>query len=282
MAFSDIIAKLANESPILNEQEKQEVYLQAKELERAASLVATMVIPGGATLKLDGLVTTNASVANAEIVDAKITDADITDATITNATITNATLDSVSAGNGHVILGTGGVDIIEGGAGWITFYADNGTTVRATLATDTGGFQISGEIAGEDILIRSTMTNLDSPYIGWMEDPVNANKSLMEVTSGTKGSKVFIHGGSEGSQLDVCGTAADSSGRITLYGEGDTSQATFIRVYESSRTPPAPSGDAAHIYVKGGKLVVTDGNGYFTLNMNAGSTQSWVYSATAP
>lgn len=76
MTFSDLIKKMAAGQP-LSMIEQQEVYLQARRMEQAESLLTSLIQPGTKILTIDGLITR----------DAKIDSATITDATITDATI---------------------------------------------------------------------------------------------------------------------------------------------------------------------------------------------------
>jgi hypothetical protein len=256
MQFSELIAKMGRGEQ-LDQQEQSELYTQARQMEQASSLFNSIIRPGSSIIVVDGLVARNA--------------------TVDTAVITDAIIQHAVAGDGHVIIGSSGIDIIEGvGSAYLTFYASDGTTRRFQLATDTGGFQLQSVIPGESIDLFIKLTDLTTPYVRYEEDASQANRAILSVGAGANGSRMTMDGD----------TGAGSTSMIDFRTQGSAGGSTFMRMRETANTPPGGGADAYHMYMKGDKLIIQfNASGtahYFYLDMTATSNQSWIYSATAP
>lgn len=277
MTFSDLIQRLANGEP-LSENDKMQLVLQAKRIEQIASLVNELVKPGTKLLTIDGLETNNAVISHAQITDATITtavitDATITDATITDATITNATIQSATAGNGSVRLNTGGISILEAvGQAFLSFYNAAGDTELTNIKTASGSMNIQILQIGELLDILLKLTDSSTPSLSWQEDSAQTNRTLLDVATGVQGARLTVSG--------TTGAAVD------FRTQGSSGGSTFMRLMETSTTPPTPAAsDAFHVYIKGDKFIIQFNDAgtirYKYLDLT-GTGVTWVHTTTAP
>lgn len=90
--------------------------------------------------------------------------------------------------------------------------------------------------------------------------------------------------GNQGTRLTLDG--ADNDAVIDFRTQGSAGGSTFIRMRETSTTPPDPSAnDAVHIYIKSDKLIFQFNDGgtvrYKYLDLT-GTGVTWVHTTTAP
>lgn len=250
-SFSTLIEKLANDSS-LTTVEKQELVLQAKQLEQTSSMVTSIIQPGSSVLKVDNAVINNANVDTAQI--------------------NNAVIHSAVTGDGNVTLNSSGITF-ENGSGWLLF-KDTGGNSSIFIGSDNLDNLVSKNgVAGKSIASQITMTNSDVEMMEFDEDPGQANRTRLMLTDSANGSRLILGG---------------ENGLIDLRTEGSSGGSTFMRMRETTATPPIPgsAADAYHMYMKGDKLIIQFNTGgtlhYFYLDMTATTNQSWIYSATAP
>lgn len=269
MHFSELIKKLADSSDVLSPQEKQEIYLEARNIEQSASILNAVIKPGTQTLVID-----NADINHALIDDAEITDATIENATITGATITNAEIDSATAGDGFITIDTNGISIDNNVQGYFSIKDAAGNRNKIFLTADgsNGAYFVNEADPNGGIWFRIKLTTGSdgTPELRLVEDPAQSDRPYLRLTAGPQGARF----------------ALDDTAKIDLRTEGSSGGSTFLRMLETTNTPPAGSTDAFHMYMKGDNLIIQyDAAGtphYFYLNLTATSNQNWIYSATAP
>lgn len=254
MSFSQLIEKLAAKSD-LNEAEKQELVLQSRSIEQAASLLNSMVSPGSGIVKIDNAQINTASIRNADII-------------------------SATAGGGDVSIDTDGIWITNQQAA-MGFEDTNGNRFNLTIYSDgTNNISIQNSLPGQGVIQEVAMTDLSNRYAEVREDETQANRLLFRVNDATTGARITI-----GDTIDMRSEGGTTGGRIAI-GEGLLSGSAFLRIVESVSTPSAGGSDAFHMYMKGDKLIIQfDALGtahYFYLDLTATVNQSWIYSATAP
>lgn len=186
-------------------------------------------------------------------------------------------VDNLIVDNGTVVLDNNGIFIkndIEGhlSLGDVDNNRDkiyiasgpNGGLYLINLTKDTGGTVIGG------IWQRIIMNDDSLQEIVYREDPAQVNRTYLRVMAGVQGARF----------------ALDNNALIDFRTEGASGGSTFMRMRETTATPPAGSTDAYHMYMKGDKLIIQfDAAGtphYFYLDLTATTNQSWIYSATAP
>lgn len=262
MAFSDIILKLAEASNVLSPSEKQELYLEARNIEQAASQTTTMVIPGTSTVSVDGLIAKNANIFNSEIVTATITDATITNATVTNATITDAAIS-----NGEVVIDANGINIQTGAAAGdtpnaITWEYSGTEAARIIDYVATANYL---RMYAQALTGKNTYTEIvaDSPA------GKTAQINLSVVEGGVSAGNATL----KNSYFEVLGVPIHALNTIVVSENGTPSQSLTANT-------------DAQIYVKGNKLIVKYNDAgttkYYYFDLTAVADQQVIYSATEP
>lgn len=186
MAFSDIIKKLADSSEVLSQTEKDELYIEARNLEKAASLFNGMVIPGTSSLQVDGLTANRAQIVDAEI-------------------------QSATAGGGDVMIDGEGVWIRNQQA---AFGFEDTSSQRFNIFLFSDGNDNLGlinEIPGRGIRMLNTMTNGVAPNLYYKENPITPNLNQFSIEPGTAGTLFSL-----GSDVLIY---ADNDGHETVFND---------------------------------------------------------------
>ena len=189
---------------------------------------------------------------------------DVTDANIINARI-------VHAEAGDVTLDDLGIRVAYDSVYGITF-GDSGGGDRIRILSSSGDqLQLQNEVGQIDLVIH--LSDTLTPFVQWREDPVQAGRSDLVIGKGTMGAR-FEMVGNLGSSID-------------FRTEGDSGGSTFLRMTETTTTPPNPSAsaNAYHIYMKDDKLIIQYNDSgtvrYKYLDLT-GVGATWQHTTSAP
>lgn len=146
---------------------------------------------------------------------------------------------------------------------WQDVYISINDTDYLTFVNGTGH-------AGFGFVVDSTANY--SMLLRIYEDPTQAERLLLEC-----GDEEYA----QGVRFEM------GNGLIDFRTQGTSGGSTFMRMRETTTTPPVPGNslDAFHLYMKGNLLIIQSNNGgtlhYRYIDLSGTST-TWVYSATAP
>ena len=250
MTFAEYIERLANGIP-LSAGEKQDLVLQARRLDDAASLLNDLIRPGTRLLRIDGLETNNAVIAHAEITDAII----------------------LSAQAGDVRLDSFGLFVEYDSTYGITF-GDSGGGNRIRIVSSSGDqLQFQNEV-GDFEFVR-TLTDSTTPTFSYGEDST-ANRTLLSLAAGVQGARFAVAGNTGGGAEDL----------IEFRTQGSAAGSTFLRMRETTVTPTSPgTSDSMHVYIKSDKLVIQYNDAgtvrYKYLDLT-GTGVTWIHTTSAP
>lgn len=226
--------------------EKDTLLLEARRMQETASLITSMVQPGTGTLKVDHLIANDAKISSAEILNA-------------------------TAGNGAIEIGSNGIRVKNTSQALITFQDHNNLYGYLNIgSSNVGNLGLYVNNPSKRIDLWTLMTNSDRTGVNVGEDGAQANRSLVTILEGNQGTRLNL----------------GSNAKIDMRTEGTAGGSTFMRMIETTNTPPGGGADAFHMYMKGDKLIIQFNASsvahYFYLDMTATTNQSWIYSATAP
>lgn len=251
MRFSDVIAKMVNGEPLAQE-EKEIAVLEAQRMEQNSMLLSSLVKPGTKILVLDGVEVYNAAIQTADIINARI----------------------ISAEAGDVVLDEFGIFIRYGSVYGITF-GDSGGGNRIRIVSSSGDqLQLQNELG--NIEFQVDLDDATTPTMIFGEDGTEANRTILDVPTGAKGARFALKGN----------IGAGSEGMFEVRTQGSGGNSTFMRMRETTNTPPNPgNGDSYHLYIKGDKLVIQFNDGgtvrYKYLDLT-GTGVTWQHTTTAP
>ena len=103
----------------------------------------------------------------------------------------------VYAGEGNVILDSGGIRILDDGAvgnGYISFYDSTGTSLEGRIINSSGNLATMVYGVGMAQSFFITLTDTSTPYIKWFEDPTTNNATRLDVLGGTNGGVATFFG----------------------------------------------------------------------------------------
>ena len=242
-SFSTLIEKLAKDSTSLTAMEKQEIVLQAKQLENAASAVNGMIVPGTSTLKVDNAIINSAKITNAEILTA-------------------------TTGNGDVVLDGTGVTVRNNQEATLKFQDKNGNRDNLYIWSGLSDELNMSNVTGDGKIKFAVLNDVDgtTPYLMMERDPADTSRFWVHTGEGVNGVRLQL----------------GEDALIDMRTQGSSGGSTFIRVRETTVTPPSAGNDAFHMYMKGDKFIITSNGKYWYLDLTTSSNQSWIYSATAP
>ena len=249
MRFSEILSKMVD-GQTLSVEEKQTIVQEARRMEENSALLSSIVKPGTKILVLDGVDVTDANVINANIIDAKI----------------------VSAEAGDVVLDEFGIFIRYGSIYGITF-GDSGGGNRIRILSSSGDqLQFQNELGNIEFVVD--MTDGSTPFFVVGEDDTLANRFIVEIPSGTQGARLMMFGD----------TGSGQEGLFEVRTQGSGGGSTFMRMRETSTTPPNPGSlDSYHMYIKSDKLVIQFNDGgtvrYKYLDLT-GTGVTWQHTTT--
>lgn len=254
-SFSEIIAKLAEESKALTPSDKQEIVLQARMLENAAQIVGSVVIPGTSNLKMENVKIGSASIDNAQF---------------------NNKLVSIDSEGINVLNNDGfaGLNFWDGNwySSWISDWTDQVGAVRTSLDLN---------VEGESGVKKNQIRNLIYGEAGWFSTGFTYDYYYNDANSAKRAYLWFNGSSTDGAMQTV---EAGGTPKIELHAEGSNSHFTSIHMDATSRTPWTSTGDV-HIYLKGSYLVFqyTDAGTvrYKYLDL-AGTGVTWVHTTSAP
>lgn len=178
------------------------------------------------------------------------------------------------AGANAVVLDSDGVSLYEDAVSSrsaIKWY--NTSDVEAMRFTfGTGTFQFQSLLDGGEFLTHLTFSDATTPYYTFVEDAEQALRTLFEIQGGASGARFLM--------------VADGVNRIDMRAGDDTDDPTFIRLYDSVVTPPAPTEFwEVNFYLRNNKFVIQyDDLGtvrYKYLDLS-GTGVTWTHSTTAP
>jgi hypothetical protein len=115
----------------------------------------------------------------------------------------------IYAGEGNVLLSSGGIAILEGsGQGFLSFYNAAGTVEEFAFKNDSDVFTLISEIVGGRIDTTLKLTDESSPSIRWGEHSTTTNATLLSVEAGAAGGVVnffdtFIVDGRTDDRLEI-------------------------------------------------------------------------------
>lgn len=178
-----------------------------------------------------------------------------------NAVIENARILRAVAGSGdEVILDNDGVFIKNSVDAWFNFEDAQGNRGTINIAVDP-----NNDFEFVNLATDGTM----SWFLGTF-----ANRDRVMRLSGSEDT---------GYRWELCDGTSDAL--VDLRTEGASSGSTFIRLRETTRTPPVGGSDAFHMYIKDDKLIIqfTDGatTRYKYLDLT-GTGVTWQHTTTAP
>jgi hypothetical protein len=176
------------------------------------------------------------------------------------------------AGGGAIELSSGGIAIIDDGTpgnGFLAFY-DSDLSHNVNFKYSNLDLQMQNDFVGGAWVLSVKMTNAATPHAVYEEDSSQVNRTRFSVEDGIQGARLTL----------------GTSSKIDLRTEGTSGGSTFVRMLETTATPPNPAaGDAMHVYMKADKFVIQYNDGgtvrYKFLDLT-GVGVTWQHSTTAP
>jgi hypothetical protein len=297
MSVSTILDKMAGGIE-LTEAERGELRRESENMDRAAKLVNSWVVPGTSIPYIRDLKTSNVRIDSGEI---QLGEGTVGDGfsgvrigfpafTYNGEEWNIAGIDGddlqvgirasdgrLIAGGGSVIVGEGGIAILEGvSQAFLSFYDTTGTTEKFGIKVSGDGLEIQAAQVGGMILQSLLLTESSTPYVRWSEDEEQINRTRLNLGAGSaQGARITLDG-------DI-GVGNDILFDIRT--EGLSGGSTFWRVRETTRTPPEGDDDAIHFYVKSNKFImqfIDAGQVRYKYLDMTGTGVTWVHTTTPP
>lgn len=286
MRLSELLLKMGR-GETLNSVELQELSLKADVIDQVDSLVSGWVVPGTTVPFIKNLQAQNIKIPSGEITLGDGTPGDgfsgvriAFPALVYNGESWNlvginndvlqigirASDGKFIAAGGNVEISGAGIKISEGDVGqsWLTFLdVNNNEIFSIKVASGSMNFQTLLNGSKQSFFIK--MTNGDTPYLDWSEDPNVNNKTYFGVSRGV-----------QGALLDM--------GNVKLSGEGSSGGSSYVEL-TTTANPSITDANKTKIYMVGNKLVlqILDGatTRYKYLDL-AGTGVTWIHTTTAP
>jgi hypothetical protein len=181
----------------------------------------------------------------------------------------HAEIRSATAGGGDITIDETGI-WMENQEADFGFRDTNGNIGNIYIASNLQNFlNFVNTIVGAGHLFTTELTN-EANQISIQEDTSQTDRILVQIYNSTQGARLNI-----------------GTGKIDLRAEGTGGGSTFMRMIETTNTPPNPSAsaDAYHLYMKGDKFIIQFNDGgtvrYKYLDLT-GTGVTWVHTTTAP
>lgn len=317
MNISEILGKVVNGEEV-SAAEKDRLRLELDNVERMGKLVNSWVVPGSSVPYIRDLKTSNVRIDSGEIQLGSGTPGNgfsgvriafpafTYDGQEWNiAGVNNDALQvGIRASDGKFIAGGGNVEIDEEGifiknslSSWFNFEDAQGNRGTINIAADpnndlefvnysTDGTMsfFLGNLADPLKILNMNLhefwialrsaAGVDSYALVIKEDPAVPNKTYAAFSPiGGNGTRVVLEGGAGDAVID-------------FRTQGSSGGSTFMRMRETTVTPPDPNTpDAFHMYIKSDKLIIQFADGgttrYKYLDLT-GTGVTWVHTTTAP
>lgn len=288
MNISEILGKVVNGEEV-TAADKEKLRLELDNVERMGKLVSSWVVPGSSVPYIRDLKTSNVRIDSGEIQLGSGTPGDgfsgvriafpafTYDGQEWNlAGIDNDVLQVgirasdglFIAGEGHVIIGDGGILLVAdaGGSNWITFRDESNSSNLYGIAAGVGSMEFQTLETDGSIIFRTKMTNASTPYTVLREDPTTDNRVLFNVGVGAAGGIISL-------DSEISMRARSGSGF------------TYFQMAPTVNAPPTPSGGHFHVYTRGSKFVIQFEDAgtvrYKYLDLT-GTGVTWVATTTPP
>lgn len=289
MSVSATIDKMAA-GILVSELERGELRREMENMDRAAKLVNSWIIPGSSVPYIRDLKTSNVRVDSGEIQLGSgnpgdgfsgvriafpafsYNGEDWNIAGVENDVFQvgfRASDGVLVAGAGKVIVGNGGISILKGEANqsYIVFYNAAGTDSTHNIKTDGISLMFQAEDQGGSILATITTTNSETPGMDLKEDVTHDNRFHVNLSVASQG------------------TLFSLDNEFLIYAQGGSGGQTYIAWEQTVSTPTAPDGTRPNFYVRNNKFIMQFFDGattrYKYLDLT-GTGVTWVHTTTAP